>query len=102
MYDCPVCGYNAMKKPPADHSICPCCGVEFGLDDAGPALIDEIHAGLRRRWLTQGMKWHSQYLHAPSGWNAIDQLVAAGLYSDLPKLPSLIAANANIADSSHK
>ena len=37
---CPVCGYNALHEPAYDRfgcasfEICPCCGIEFGYDDA--------------------------------------------------------------------
>ena len=31
---CPVCMFDRLPYPPADYHICPCCGTEFGNDDA--------------------------------------------------------------------
>lgn len=50
---CPVCGYLGCLIE--DWHICPCCGTEFGYDDAG-----RTHAELRRRWIDGGMKWWSK------------------------------------------
>ena len=36
---CPVCGYGELHEPAYDRfgcasfEICPCCGIEFGLED---------------------------------------------------------------------
>jgi len=86
MHRCPVCGYNALKEPPDDSfEICPCCGVQFGYDDASPmAALDVVRAGLRRRWIASGAKWFSRYVHPPAGWNYQDQLIEAGFYPDHP------------------
>src|ERR1700678_2745929 len=83
MYVCPVCGYDNLRKPPRDHSICPSCGVEFGYDDAGPRPAAEIHASLRRRWVARDAKWHSRRIPPPPNWNAWVQLIRAGYGSDI-------------------
>lgn len=73
-YVCPVCGYPELEEPPATFEICPCCGTEFGLDDA-----DISHGELRRAWLLAGAPWFSQFTHAPAGWNPYRQILKAGL-----------------------
>jgi len=68
MHDCPVCGY-AMEDIPADYNICPCCGTEFGYNDAGIS-----HAELREEWVKRGALWWSPVDPPPPGWNAAEQL----------------------------
>lgn len=65
---CPVCGYG-MKSPAADYHICPCCGTEFGYDDAG-----RDHAELRANWLRSGAKWWSPLDSPPAGWDPYRQV----------------------------
>lgn len=73
MFMCPVCGYDRMLRPPAVGHICPCCGVEFEVDD------DEVsHDELRRQWIDRGAPWFSRATRPPLGWNAILQLNRAG------------------------
>ena len=38
MFQCPVCGYDQLPGPPANFSICSCCGTEFGNDDVRATL----------------------------------------------------------------
>lgn len=65
-----------MLRPPAAGYICPCCGVEFELDD------DEVsHDDLRMLWIVRGRPWFSQATPPPAGWNAILQLERAGFAS---------------------
>src|SRR5437899_1482451 len=71
---CPVCGYPAMEEPPDDFAICPCCGVEFGYDDA-----EMSHAELRQHWLDSGAHWFSGFTQPPANWNPYAQLIKAGL-----------------------
>jgi hypothetical protein len=78
---CPVCGYclgqPAWAKAGASFAICPCCGTQFGLDDAGPGGANErsrTHARLRQRWVEGGLKWWSEATPMPWGWNAREQL----------------------------
>lgn len=80
-YTCPVCLYVEMPYPPADYDICPCCGTEFGNDDA-----DFSYEQLRERWIRSGARWF--FGNPPPGWNPWMQLIHAGLgvpriYSDL-------------------
>ncbi|MET3755548.1 RNA polymerase subunit RPABC4/transcription elongation factor Spt4 [Rhizobium binae] len=76
---CPVCGYPDLDEPPYDEwgdptfNICPCCGTEFGYDDASAA-----HSQLRDDWIRNGMVWWSTYVRPPSRWNPLDQLKLAG------------------------
>lgn len=72
-YICPVCGYNQLKSPPEDFTICPSCGTEFEYHDAVRS-----HAELRQRWIDSGAKWHSKFLSPPPNWNYITQLAEAG------------------------
>ncbi len=83
MHICPVCGYDALRRPPKDHTICPCCGVEFGYDDAGPVSAKEMHAALRRRWIDRDAKWHSLRVPRPDDWNPWVQLAKARLPYDV-------------------
>jgi hypothetical protein len=68
---CPVCAYPDMPYPPSDYNICPCCGTEFGNDDA-IASVDE----LRARWIEHGAPWF--YGVSPLGWDAVLQLIEGG------------------------
>lgn len=73
MFMCPVCGYDRMLRPPAVGYICPCCGVEFEVDD------DELsHDELRRMWIARGRPWFSRATQPPAGWNPVLQLERAG------------------------
>jgi hypothetical protein len=71
---CPVCGWDQLDEAPYDggaasFTICPCCGVEYGYDDA-----TTTHEQLRARWLSEGMKWWSTGTPPPEGWSAEEQL----------------------------
>lgn len=77
---CPVCGYDGLNEPPYDihgsasFEICPCCGTEFGYQDATVS-----HAILRQRWIDGGMHWSSDFGFPPEGWNPVEQLRKAKL-----------------------
>jgi hypothetical protein len=77
---CPVCGYPELEVPAYDsygcssQDICPCCGIQFGYDDARTS-----HEELRRRWLSQGAPWFSAATLPPPNWSATRQLADAGL-----------------------
>lgn len=71
---CPVCGFPDLDEP-AYHSdlggsyeICPCCGTEFGYDDAGSSIPE-----LRQRWKDNGCRWWSSS-SPPINWNPALQL----------------------------
>jgi transcription elongation factor Elf1 len=78
-FTCPVCGFAELTEPHVDvtgsptYSICPCCGVQFGADDQ-----QKTHAELRQAWIASGAQWWSQNQAAPDGWDADEQLRAAG------------------------
>lgn len=76
-YTCPVCFYVGLPYPPRDYHICPCCGTEFGNDDA-----DFSHEQLREMWIAGGANWF--FGRAPEGWNPWLQLIKAGLGRDVP------------------
>ena len=71
---CPVCGYNGLHEPAYDRfgcssfEICPCCGTEFGYQDAGRS-----HESLRREWIAKGMPWHFPDAR-PARWDPVQQL----------------------------
>jgi hypothetical protein len=79
---CPVCSYKNMPFPPEDYNICPCCGTEFGNDDA-----NTTHDELLARWLHNGAPWF--FGAAPLGWNPYLQL------RDRPYLRMILVANAS-------
>ena len=76
-HTCTICGYDGLDEPPADWSICPSCGTQFGYDDASTT-----HEELRNRWLKAGAKWWSPNTPAPPGWDADAQLQRAGIVSE--------------------
>ena len=69
---CPVCAYPEMPYPPRDYNICPCCGTEFGNDDAIVSVDN-----LRAQWLENGARWF--YGNPPLGWNPYLQLMVGRL-----------------------
>jgi len=77
MYTCPVCAYPELADPPLDHTICPCCGVEFGYDDA-----TKSHVQLRNEWIGSGLLWFSRATPAPNGWNGWQQLALGGFVAE--------------------
>lgn len=80
MFNCPVCGYDQLRDPPKDYTICPCCGTEFDYHDASPAKSpSEMHIKLRRRWIDRGMDWWFHYEPAPPNWDPVEQLKKANL-----------------------
>lgn len=81
-YRCKMCGYDQMPFPPNRHNICPCCGIEYGVDDA----LDSYEK-LRDDWLLAGAPWFSTlepYVR-PLDWNAWDQLDRAGYTYSVPR-----------------
>ncbi|PST17389.1 hypothetical protein C7U60_20185 [Mesorhizobium plurifarium] len=79
-FPCPVCGYPHLDEPPYDstgcptYNICPCCGTEFGYDDASVS-----HNVLRSQWINRGMTWWSKHVDPPKDWDPNTQLSDAGL-----------------------
>jgi hypothetical protein len=70
-----VCGFGGLDEPPYDDTgsptseICPCCGTEFGYQDA-----TESHEALRNAWVEKGMPWRSSSIGPPPGWDPQGQL----------------------------
>jgi len=77
---CPVCGYQGLRRPPRNFSICPSCGTEFEYDDFGMSReeVDQRRIELRNRWIESGPIWHSKVVPAPPAWNPVAQLLSAG------------------------
>jgi uncharacterized Zn finger protein (UPF0148 family) len=79
---CPVCGYPKFielhAEGSATYDICPCCGFESGVDGIGRDR-NERNSTFRQRWIESGARWWSTAREPEPGWNALDQLRAAGL-----------------------
>ena len=74
-YYCPVCGFGGLTEPPANFSICPCCGTEFEYDN-----FFFGYEALRNRWIANGAQWFAaDEWPTPQHWNAFIQLMRAGL-----------------------
>jgi len=87
-YRCMVCGYDEMPSPPQDYNICPCCGVEYGLDD-----VFDTYRDLREEWLAAGGKWFSRHPNQkpPMNWSAWEQLDLAEFEYSIPSPSSNIS-----------
>lgn len=83
-YKCPICGFSELHEPPYDDDdcpsfeICPCCGSEFGYDDAAPSLEKRSQKWyvLREKWVSEGMSWYSDNRMPPEDWNPTLQVVS--------------------------
>jgi hypothetical protein len=74
--------YPVMPYPPSDYHICPCCGTEFGNDDAA-----QTHTELRAAWIDNGARW---FFGSPAPtWNPWRQLEDAGYAYEIPWLRGL-------------
>ncbi len=74
-YTCPVCGFDSLRRPPKNYSICPCCSTEFGTSD-----FSWTHDELRQQWIASGAPWSDKFLPKPSPWTAIEQLRNIGYF----------------------
>lgn len=74
-YRCRVCGFLQDELPWGESedlptfNICPCCGVEFGYEDATLYGIRRY----RKLWLSGGAKWFNPKLQ-PKDWTLELQL----------------------------
>ena len=79
---CPVCGYPGFDEfhpeGGSTYDICPSCGFESGVDGIGWDR-EERNRVFRQRWLDLGARWWSSARAPEAGWDAFDQLRAAGL-----------------------
>ena len=84
MHPCPACGYSLdfapWNGPSASDEMCPCCGIQFGYDDAAgdPQKRQAVYRAWREAWLAGGMRWFSRGQAPPEGWDALDQVRQAG------------------------
>jgi hypothetical protein len=74
MYTCPVCGFDRLRRPPLNFLICQSCGTEFGYSDSTAS-----YRQLQAEWIANGLRWHSNVIPPPSGWNAYKQLRNIGV-----------------------
>lgn len=84
---CPVCGYE-LDNPPTNHSICPCCGTEFGYQDRGRSYEE-----LRSVWIERGARWWSPVDPLPTNWNPSTQLLRAGINVERRLMAMLVAVS---------
>ena len=71
---CRVCGYDTnsptwYKPNDASFDICPCCSVEFGIQDIN---LDGAR-DFRMYWLSKGAEWFSPE-YKPEKWNVFEQM----------------------------
>lgn len=92
---CPVCLYPDMPYPPNEYNICPCCGTEFGSDDAFLT-----HAQLRDRWVLNGAPWF--FREPPANWSPWIQLLIGGHPESVPALTMHFAIQGNSTVSSYR
>jgi hypothetical protein len=75
LFHCRVCGLRLEEPPWGEDGrtplfdLCPCCGVEFGYQDAS---LKGVRA-YRSRWLEQGAPWDMPK-QRPADWNLDEQL----------------------------
>lgn len=86
-YACPVCMYSDLPYPAKDYHICPCCGTEFGNDDA-----EFSHEQLREMWIASGAWWF--FGKPPARWNPWVQLIDGGHSEAVPKTRTKLIAYA--------
>ena len=81
-FGCPVCGYDGLAQAPrgldgaSSNEVCPCCGFEFGFDDAVRASSYESY---RKAWLERGAPWFSSARPPAPGWDLKTQLARVGV-----------------------
>ena len=83
-FNCPACGFCQLEEPAWDQdigspsfNICPCCGCEFGYNDATPQAR-ERHL---RQWIRNGAAWFRPELK-PVDWSLEEQLRGIGHHVD--------------------
>ena len=64
---CPVCGDDSLLEDPTNmwdtHEICPCCGVQFGLE---VSCVEDV-LPYRTQWIESGAEWFDDESR-PSAW----------------------------------
>jgi len=83
-FQCHVCGFPELERPAYDlemnqplFDICPCCGCEFGYNDATPKAR-ERHL---KEWIKQGAIWFKPDVRPPK-WDLVSQLKLIGVEID--------------------
>jgi hypothetical protein len=80
---CPVYGFDGLFGPPwkgdsPSDEICPCCGIQFGLDDWHEGDADDrspVYLAWRLKWIASGKKWWSKGPRQPPlNWAPDEQL----------------------------
>jgi hypothetical protein len=74
--------YAELPYPPNNYHICPCCGTEFGNDDAF-----NTHEELRRAWADADGPWF--FGDPPPLWNPWKQLTDAQQFQEISWLPEV-------------
>jgi hypothetical protein len=75
VYRCRVCGLRLADPPwglggrSPSYQHCPCCGVEFGYQDATPIGVRKY----REKWLAAGANW-DESKRRPDHWDLQQQL----------------------------
>ena len=89
LHRCPACG-TALDFAPwhggsSSDEICPCCGIQFGYDDAAGGDAErrrQVYDSWREKWIAGGMQWTSTGRAAPSDWDPKRQLEEIGIFVD--------------------
>lgn len=83
-HTCPVCGYPDLEQPAWDpvtgvpsFDICPCCGCEFGYNDATSGARERY----RTAWIRRGAAWFEPEAR-PYVWDLRAQLRRIGVDLD--------------------
>ncbi len=72
---CRICGLKQQNPPwgkkgdQPSFAICPCCGGEFGYDDATVEAV----VTARKQWMSEGCEWFLSELR-PARWNVQTQM----------------------------
>jgi hypothetical protein len=92
---CPVCAFDDLPYPPNNYHICPCCGTEFGNDDAYYS-----YAQLREMWVATGAHWF--FGKSPERWNPWLQLIRGGYeYALAPRISIRFEGEQDIAEGAY-
>jgi hypothetical protein len=82
---CPACGFELDEPAWSDgfgsQEICPCCGLQFGYDDACGGrsdLREGFYIGWRVRWIKEGHPWSGARTRRPPEWSPTKQLERIG------------------------
>ena len=64
---------ESWRADSAADELCPCCGIQFGYDDAAGGDLSKrtmIYQEWRKRWIARGIPWDSAEIEEPPHiWN---------------------------------